>query len=242
MTRNEFDLHVCNRPQQTSRTPLSFVPTISVSIRMNNSVHQVALRPQRCIANAFVSSSTPFQQCTNKYFPHHKQVTLLPPNYVQQYRNTRRAHAKMMPMSVTAADGERRRLGVMASGGGRSVENLCELIDRGKLKRCEIVMMIASKSNAGALERVQRFGITTKVMRPRDYDDSSSFSQAISSVFDDFAVDFIVMAGWMHFYVIPDRYLSKVINIHPSLIPSFCGKGYYGDRVHKAVVSLSSIL
>lgn len=196
----------------------------------------MTLRPQTRATATFVSPSAPLQQCANKYFPHHKQVTFFRPKHLQ-YLNTKRAHANMISMSTTTAGDGRRRLGVMVSGGGRSVENLCELIDKGKLKRCEIVMMIASKSSVGALERVQRFGITTKVMRPRDYDDSSLFSQAISSVFDDCAVDFIVMAGWMHFYVIPDRYLGRVINIHPSLIPSFCGKGYYGERVHKAVVS-----
>lgn len=132
-----------------------------------------------------------------------------------------------------------RRLGVLVSGGGRSVENLCQAIVNGKLVRCEIAVVIASKNNAGAIERVKPFGVPTHVFRPIDYDkDTARFSDAISTMLDQFSVDFVVMAGWMHFYLIPDRYLSKVLNIHPSLIPSFCGRGYYGSRVHQAVVSL----
>lgn len=131
----------------------------------------------------------------------------------------------------------RRRIGVLVSGSGRSVENLCERIRDGLLQRCDIAVMISSKRKAGALERVQPFKVETRVIRPVDFDkDTERFSNAISTALDEFGVDIIVMAGWMHFYLIPTRYEGRVINIHPSLIPSFCGKGYYGSRVHEAAV------
>lgn len=136
-----------------------------------------------------------------------------------------------------------KRLGVLASGSGRSVENLCEKIVQGSLTRCEIVVLVASKSTSGAINRVEPHGIASRVVRPIDYDkDVMVFSNAVSTVLDEFHVDFVIMAGWMHFYHIPQRYTGKVINIHPSLIPSFCGKGYYGTRVHQAVVSIFPVL
>lgn len=131
------------------------------------------------------------------------------------------------------------KLAVLVSGSGRSVENLCESIEDGRLTRCKIALVIASKGRAGAIERVKRYGIHAHVIRPIDYGrDINRFSDAISNMLDDFSIDLVVMAGWMHFYLIPDRYFGKVLNIHPSLIPSFCGQGFYGSQVHEAVVRL----
>eukprot|EP00737_Agarophyton_chilense_P003997 gb/GEZJ01004842.1/.p1 GENE.gb/GEZJ01004842.1/~~gb/GEZJ01004842.1/.p1 ORF type:complete len:234 (+),score=18.85 gb/GEZJ01004842.1/:418-1119(+) len=130
------------------------------------------------------------------------------------------------------------RIAVMVSGGGRSLQNICEQIHTGQMKGCQVCLVIASKPSAGALTRAQHFGIPTRTVRQRDFDGNTDhFSKAISHLFDEFKIDLVVMAGWMHFYQIPPRYSGKVINIHPSLIPSFCGKGYYGGRVHDAVVS-----
>lgn len=135
-------------------------------------------------------------------------------------------------------DGEGlKRLAVLVSGGGRSVENICERIENGQLCRCRVCVVICSKQNAGAIDRINRFEIPTRVVRLADHSkDVEKFSIAISDVLDSFNVHFVLMAGWMHFYRIPDRYLGRVINIHPSLIPAFCGKGFYGARVHEAVV------
>lgn len=144
---------------------------------------------------------------------------------------------------TTEANENLKRLAVLVSGGGRSVENICERIDSGRLCRCEVSVVVCSKQSAGAIDRVSRFGIPTRVVRLIDYDKSvEKFSNAVSDVLDAFNVDLVVMAGWMHFYRIPDRYLGRVINIHPSLIPAFCGKGFYGTRVHEAVVRLKSSL
>lgn len=130
------------------------------------------------------------------------------------------------------------KIGILVSGSGRSLENLCERIQDSKLENCEISVVVASKKTAKAIQKAENFGIPTKVLRAKDFDqDTKLFSEAITDIMDEFEVDLIVMAGWMHFFLIPERYDNRVINIHPSLIPSFCGKGYYGDRVHEAVVS-----
>jgi formyltetrahydrofolate hydrolase len=129
------------------------------------------------------------------------------------------------------------RTGVLVSGSGRSLENICQRIEDGRLTGIDVNVVISSKASAGALEHAQRFGIESRVMQPRDYEsDSDKFSDAISRVLNEFRVDLVVLAGWMHFYRIPDQFMNKVVNIHPSLIPAFCGKGYYGHRVHEAVV------
>lgn len=137
----------------------------------------------------------------------------------------------------TRDDKSLKRLAVLVSGGGRSVENICERIQNGQLCGCRVCVVVCSKQNAKALDRISRFEIPTRVVRLADHSKNvEKFSIAVSDVLDTFNVHFIIMAGWMHFYRIPDRYLSRVINIHPSLIPAFCGKGFYGARVHEAVV------
>lgn len=143
----------------------------------------------------------------------------------------------MSGISITSSP---KKLAVLVSGSGRSLENICERIDRGALTGCQVSLVIASKSTAGAIQKAERFGISTRVLRFKDFEKSIGlFSDAISSVLDEFGVDLVILAGWMHFYHIPPRYEGKVINIHPSLIPAFCGKGYYGHYVHQAVVSSS---
>lgn len=140
-------------------------------------------------------------------------------------------------MSAVLPSPPPKKLAVLVSGGGRSLENICERIERRALTGCRISVVIASKYTAGAIEKAERFGIPTRVLRFKDFARSTErFSDAISAALDEFGVDLVVLAGWMHFYFIPSRYEGKVINIHPSLIPAFCGKGYFGHHVHEAVV------
>lgn len=128
------------------------------------------------------------------------------------------------------------RIAILVSGGGRSLQNILDLITNGRLTGCNVCLVIASNKSAAALQRAAVSDVPTRVVRLRDYEGSDEFSEGVSKVLDAFEVDLVVMAGWMHFYRIPTRYDGKVINIHPSLIPAFCGKGYYGHRVHQAVV------
>lgn len=130
------------------------------------------------------------------------------------------------------------RLAVLVSGSGRSLENICQKIETSQLTGCQVCVVVTSKSTAAAVQRAEKYHIPTRVVRSKDFPGGvRPFSDAISAVLDDFGVDLVVMAGWLHFYQIPPRYDGKVINIHPSLIPAFCGKGFYGKRVHEAVVS-----
>lgn len=200
-------------------------------------------------ANAFIS---PIHVCWRKSASRCTQASITsrglsdPIQQSPNYFTTRKRHSSGFPVrSITAQDTQysdrshAHKLAVLVSGSGRSVENLCKSIEEGRLTRCEVALVIASKGKAGAIERVKKYGVPTRVIRPIDYEkDIVRFSNAISEILDSFSVDLVVMAGWMHFYVIPDRYFGKVLNIHPSLIPSFCGQGFYGSRVHEAVVRL----
>ncbi|GJD12850.1 Trifunctional purine biosynthetic protein adenosine-3 [Galdieria sulphuraria] len=106
---------------------------------------------------------------------------------------------------------------VFVSGGGRSLENLLRYCDKGALEETQIVTVVSSKNGTKALEIAKN-------------------CQALVDVCASYGVSLIVLAGWLHFFHIPPSFQGRVINIHPSLIPSFCGKGYYGMNVHKAVL------
>jgi len=126
------------------------------------------------------------------------------------------------------------RLAVCASGGGTTLQNLIDLIAAGELK-AEIVQVIASRPGVGAIERARNAGIPTAVAeRP-----TKSAPDISDSIFDPIraaSADLVVLAGFLSLMKIPDDYRGKVINVHPSLIPSFCGKGYYGSKVHQAAL------
>ncbi|KAJ8908792.1 hypothetical protein NDN08_005496 [Rhodosorus marinus] len=131
-------------------------------------------------------------------------------------------------------------IAVLLSGGGRSLENVLQKIESGDLAGVNVKCVLASKKSAGGLGKAESRGIPTRVLTPKEFDTEEEFSDAITSSLDEFGVDLAVLAGWMHFYRIPDHYLGKVVNIHPSLIPAFCGKGYYGERVHRAVLDFGA--
>lgn len=147
-----------------------------------------------------------------------------------------------LPSTPNRGRESRLRTAVLVSGGGRSLENLCERISTNELTGVQICVVIASKKTAGAVQRAERFNIPVRVVRMKDHaGDSGRFSDAVTAVLVEHNVDLVVLAGWMHFYQIPDTFAGKVINIHPSLIPAFCGKGYYGHLVHEAVVSSGAL-
>ncbi|OSX71827.1 hypothetical protein BU14_0499s0008 [Porphyra umbilicalis] len=130
------------------------------------------------------------------------------------------------------------RTAVLVSGGGRSLVNLLDRVADGRLCHVAIVLVVASKASAGALGHAAAAGIPSAVLSPRAYPgDAAAHSGAISSALDEAGVGLVVLAGWLHFYAIPDRYAGRVLNVHPSLIPAFCGRGYYGHHVHAAVVA-----
>ena len=127
------------------------------------------------------------------------------------------------------------KLAMLLSGSGRTLDNIFARIDDGGLP-AEVVVVIGSRPDALGLEKARRRNIATNCADRKKYDDAESFSAAINDILATHEPDLIVLAGFMHFYHVPDEYLGQVMNIHPALIPAFCGHGYYGHHVHEAVL------
>ncbi len=128
------------------------------------------------------------------------------------------------------------RLAVLISGSGRTLENLVQAIRDGKLD-ARIVLVISSRPGVKGLERAANFNIPAEVVPRREYADAESFSQVIFDHIRRAGVELVCMAGFLSLLVVPDDYVGRVINIHPSLLPEFGGKGMYGHHVHEAVIA-----
>ncbi len=126
------------------------------------------------------------------------------------------------------------RLVVLASGGGRSLENLQKEIHAGRL-RAEIVQVIVSRAGLGAQERAARWGLPCRVIGKQSHPRAADRDEAILACLDQAKPTLILMAGWLQLLPIPERYEGRVLNIHPSLLPAYGGRGYYGEHVHRAV-------
>ena len=120
-------------------------------------------------------------------------------------------------------------LGVLISGSGNTLQNFIDQIEQGKLI-ATIQVAISSKPDVVGLDRARKHGIPTAVVPYSNYKNVDAFSQAITAELDKYPVDLISLAGFVHFYKIPEKYKGKVMNIHPGLIPAFCGHNYYGKK------------
>jgi formyltetrahydrofolate-dependent phosphoribosylglycinamide formyltransferase len=127
-------------------------------------------------------------------------------------------------------------LGILLSGGGRTLENILKHLHAGKLA-AEVAVTIASRPNIRGIEISRAAGIPTHLMRPRDFPTVQAYSDAMVKVLDEARVDLVCLAGFLSFWIIPERYLGRVMNIHPALLPAFGGKGMYGHHVHEAVIA-----
>lgn len=127
---------------------------------------------------------------------------------------------------------------VLVSGGGTNLQALIDAEKRGEIKGGKITCVISSKADAYALERAKKNDIPSVVIARKDYPDNVSYSKALLSELQKQNADLIVLAGFMTILdeCVTREYPYKIINIHPALIPSFCGEGYYGLKVHKAVL------
>ena len=130
------------------------------------------------------------------------------------------------------------RVVVLVSGGGTNLQAIIDKVADGTVTNTEIVGVISNNYGVYSLERAEAAGIRNEVVAPKDFPDRASFNRGLLAKLDEYAPDLIVLAGFL--VVIPDiviqKYEGRIINIHPSLIPSFCGKGYYGLRVHQAAL------
>ncbi|MDZ4771696.1 MAG: phosphoribosylglycinamide formyltransferase [Planctomycetota bacterium] len=129
-----------------------------------------------------------------------------------------------------------RRIAVFVSGGGRSLENLALEIEARRLD-ATIAVVITNKAGCGALARAQRFGIPGVVVDPDKKLVAADFSRDAFAAATSFGADLIVLAGFLRLLEIPPAWLGRVINIHPSLLPAFGGKGFHGHHVHEAVLA-----
>ncbi len=130
------------------------------------------------------------------------------------------------------------RVVVMVSGGGTNLQAIIDAVKTGDITNTEIVAVISNNYDVYALERAKTAGIEGVVVSPKDYSNRQEFNKALLDKVNSYEPDLIVLAGFL--VVIPeamiDEYENKIINIHPSLIPSFCGTGYYGLKVHEAAL------
>ena len=125
-------------------------------------------------------------------------------------------------------------LGVLISGGGTTFLNLHEVIQAGKLN-AEIRCVISSKAKAAGLARARELGYPGWLVRRGNFESDQTFSAAITAILESSSVDLAVLGGFLRRYLPTGKFDRRCINIHPSLIPAFCGKGYYGHLVHEAV-------
>jgi phosphoribosylglycinamide formyltransferase-1 len=130
------------------------------------------------------------------------------------------------------------RVCVCVSGGGTNLQAIMDSIDNGKITNAELVRVISNNKTAHALERAAAKNIDAVAVSPKDYENRELFNEALLNAVDEVEPDLIVLAGFL--VVIPPamikKYEGRIINIHPSLIPSFCGTGYYGLKVHEAAL------
>ncbi len=128
------------------------------------------------------------------------------------------------------------KLAVLLSGSGRTLQNLIDRIDDGSLK-AEITAVVSSRSDAYGLERARLRGLPTHVVERRAFLDTAAFSDAMTSLLGTIQFDLVILAGFLNLYLFPPKWAGQVLNIHPGLLPAFGGKGFYGHRVHEAVLA-----
>ncbi len=129
-------------------------------------------------------------------------------------------------------------IAVLVSGGGTNLQALIDAEKRGEIENGKITLVIASRSDAYALERAKNNDIKTEVLLRKGFESTDAYSDALLELLEDNNIDLVVLAGFMTIISskVPKVYKNKIINIHPALIPSFCGKGFYGLHVHEAAL------
>ena len=131
------------------------------------------------------------------------------------------------------------RVGVLVSGGGTNLLAILDAVDNGTITNAKIEVVISNNAGAYALERAKNHNVAAECVSPKDFATRDAFNDALLAKIDSYNLDLIVLAGFL--VKIPEamiaKYRNKIVNIHPSLIPSFCGVGYYGLKVHEAALA-----
>jgi phosphoribosylglycinamide formyltransferase 1 len=131
------------------------------------------------------------------------------------------------------------RLGACVSGGGTTVQNFVDRIAAGRLQ-ASVEVVVASRPGIKGIERAEKAGIPVVVVQRKAYADVEAFSEAVFGPMREHKVDLVTLAGFLSLVRIPDDFAGRVLNIHPALVPAFCGKGYYGHHVHEAVLEFGA--
>jgi phosphoribosylglycinamide formyltransferase-1 len=131
------------------------------------------------------------------------------------------------------------KIAVCVSGGGTNLQAIIDAVENGTITNTEIKVVISNNKNAYALERAKNHNIEGICISPKDYESRAEFNKAFLEKLDSYEVDLVVLAGFL--VVIPPemiaKYRNRIINVHPSLIPSFCGTGFYGLKVHEGALA-----
>lgn len=131
------------------------------------------------------------------------------------------------------------RVAVCVSGGGTNLQAIIDAAAAGTITNTELALVISNKPGAYALERAKKAGISSEVLVPKDYEDRNAFGEALIRCLNDKQIGLVVLAGYL--VILPENFVKafegRIINIHPSLIPSHCGAGYYGLKVHESVLA-----
>jgi phosphoribosylglycinamide formyltransferase-1 len=132
-----------------------------------------------------------------------------------------------------------KKIAVLVSGGGTNLQALIDAQKSGKIVNGEIALVLSSSAEAYALTRAKENGIETKVLERSEYKTRRAYSSAIAEVFESYSIDLVVLAGFN--YILTDEFIrgyeNRIMNVHPALIPSFCGDGFYGLHTHEAVLA-----
>ncbi len=131
------------------------------------------------------------------------------------------------------------KIAVLVSGGGTNLQALIDSVGKGILQSGELALVLSGNRDAFALERAKKAGIPTAVVVKKECADQAEFEQKMKAILKEHGIELIVLAGFMNILSadFTNDYPERIINVHPSLIPSFCGKGFYGLRVHEAALS-----
>ena len=134
---------------------------------------------------------------------------------------------------------ETKKIAVLVSGGGTNLQALIDAEKRGELGAGKITLVIASKPGVYALERAANAGIEGRVLARKDYDSIAAYSKALADEMTAAGIDLVVLAGFLTIIdeQVYEAFPNRIINVHPALIPSFCGKGFYGLHVHEAALA-----
>ena len=135
-------------------------------------------------------------------------------------------------------NGKMTKIAVLVSGGGTNLQALIDSEERGELGNGKISLVLASKPGVYALERAANHGIASMVLARKDYDSIAAYSKALADALEEAGADLVVLAGFLTIIdeQVYERFPNRILNVHPALIPSFCGKGFYGLHVHEAAL------